>query len=118
MSAARAQISPAKSSPASGVTAAVEAVLSLPDAKLDYVRAKIALDAVVDPSVDATRVLAELDRLARFARRIADGGPPLAQIDAAKEHLMERRRHRESLALAELIARHHPSDGFAWAHQG
>jgi regulator of sirC expression with transglutaminase-like and TPR domain len=59
--------------------AAVRAVLTLPDHQLDYARAKVALDAIVDPGTDGPDILAELDRLADRARRIA--GPGATQAD-------------------------------------
>ncbi len=34
------------------------------------------------------------------------------------EHLMAQRRYRDALAVADLIARHSPRNGFAWAQQG
>lgn len=48
------------SPPTCNVVRTVEAVLSLPEAKLDYARAKIVLDALVDPELDAERTLATL----------------------------------------------------------
>jgi regulator of sirC expression with transglutaminase-like and TPR domain len=51
--------------------AAVAAVLSLPDEELDYARAKLALDRIVDPSLDAEWASAELDRLTEAARALA-----------------------------------------------
>lgn len=53
---------------------AVRAVLSLPDDQLDYARAKLALDKIIDPSVDVDATLAELDRMAKKARRLAGLG--------------------------------------------
>jgi hypothetical protein len=57
--------------PAPDVVRAVEAVLSLPEAKLDHARAKVALDALVDPAADAAASLAEIDRLATCAQAMA-----------------------------------------------
>jgi hypothetical protein len=51
--------------------ALVSDVLSLPDDQLDYSRAKLALDRIIDPSIDAQRALAEVDRLARAANGLA-----------------------------------------------
>lgn len=59
--------------------AAVRAVLDRPDAELDYARAKIAFDRIIDPSVDAEAVLVELDRLTRAARELA--GPAASEAD-------------------------------------
>ncbi|HEY0627591.1 MAG TPA: transglutaminase family protein [Allosphingosinicella sp.] len=55
----------------SDAVAAVEAVLSLPHDKLDYARAKIAFDRIIDPSIDEQWVLAELDGLTERARELA-----------------------------------------------
>jgi regulator of sirC expression with transglutaminase-like and TPR domain len=55
--------------------AAVRAVLALPDQELDYARAKVALDRIVDPAIDADATLAELDRLADNAWRLAGHSP-------------------------------------------
>lgn len=49
----------------------VRAVLARPDSDLDYARAKLALDRIVDPSVDVDAVLAELDRMAATAADLA-----------------------------------------------
>jgi regulator of sirC expression with transglutaminase-like and TPR domain len=57
----------------------VWAVLSLPEAELDYARAKVALDALVDPAADAEWTLAELGRLANCARLIAGRGASAAE---------------------------------------
>lgn len=54
---------------------AVRRILAVPDDALDYARAKVALDRIVDPSVDADAVLAELDRLTECARRLAGPSP-------------------------------------------
>ncbi|HEX8534732.1 MAG TPA: transglutaminase family protein [Allosphingosinicella sp.] len=77
-----------KAVPAAGRAAspvdAVAAVLSLPDEQLDYARAKIAFDRIVDPTVDEDAVLAELDGLERAVRAFAgidaDGGAKLGAI--------------------------------------
>lgn len=47
---------------------AVHRVLSLSDEELDYALAKLALDAIVDPTTDVDAVGAELDRLSAAAR--------------------------------------------------
>jgi hypothetical protein len=49
----------------------VRNVLTLPDERLDYAHAVLAFDRVVDPSIDVAGTLAELDRLAEEARRLA-----------------------------------------------
>lgn len=67
---------------------AVRALLDLPEAQLDYARAKLTLDALVDPATDADAVLAELDDVAEIARRLA-GPTALA--------------HRKVAAIRKLI---------------
>jgi regulator of sirC expression with transglutaminase-like and TPR domain len=54
---------------------AVRRILAVPDDALDYARAKVALDRIIDPSVDADAVLAEVDRLTECARRLAGPSP-------------------------------------------
>ncbi len=49
----------------------VSASLHVPDAELDYKRSKLALDKLVDPSIDEAAVRRELDELAAQARAIA-----------------------------------------------
>jgi hypothetical protein len=53
---------------------AVQAVLRAPEEELDYARAKVALDLLIDPVADADWTFAELDRLTAAARRLA-GSP-------------------------------------------
>jgi regulator of sirC expression with transglutaminase-like and TPR domain len=65
---------------------AVEAVLAPPEAELDYARAKLAFDRIIDPTVDAKVVLAELDRMADAARELAGPAPD----DAAKLSALRR----------------------------
>lgn len=64
--------------------AAVKAVLERLDSELDYTLAKIAFDRIIDPSVDANAVLAELDRMAGVAHKLAgpdaDDGAKLAAL--------------------------------------
>ena len=47
---------------------AVRAVLAVDDAELDYGRAKLAFDQLVDPSLAVPDTMARLDRLADVAR--------------------------------------------------
>ena len=71
---ARAQISERAAASINAPSEAVEVVrnvLSLPDERLDYAHAVLAFDRVVDPSTDVAGTLAELDRLAEEARRLA-----------------------------------------------
>ncbi|HST35268.1 MAG TPA: transglutaminase family protein [Allosphingosinicella sp.] len=75
-------VSQANANPA----AAVRAVLSAPDDQLNYGRAKLALDQIIDPSIDAEATLAEVDRLAESATTIA--GPRAA--DGVKLSALQR----------------------------
>lgn len=59
----------------SGVLTVVAAELDRPDRELDYARAKIAFDMVVDPSFDPTAVLGELDALTGHARAFCERQP-------------------------------------------
>lgn len=56
---------------ANEVVATVRCVLDAPDHQLDYAKAKIAFDQLIDPSVDEAQVLDELDRLVAAARELA-----------------------------------------------
>ncbi|HEX8258481.1 MAG TPA: hypothetical protein VF589_12695 [Allosphingosinicella sp.] len=60
--------------------AAVHAILSVPDDELDYACAKLALDRIVDPSIDVQATMVELHRMAGIARELA--GP--SATDGAK----------------------------------
>jgi regulator of sirC expression with transglutaminase-like and TPR domain len=51
--------------------AAVREVLSAPDNRLDYARAKLAFDRIIDPSLNVEATLAEVERLARSSTAIA-----------------------------------------------
>lgn len=90
----------------SQAVAAVEAVLSLPEEELDYARAKIAFDRIIDPSIDEGWVLAELERLTEKARQLAGSSTG----DAAKLN-----------ALRKLIYKSGPWNGnrpFRYDHKG
>lgn len=63
--------SPAAASTASTPAAIVRSVLSLPDDQLNYGRAKLAFDRIVDPSLNVDATLAEIDRLAQSANALA-----------------------------------------------
>jgi len=54
----------------------VRAILSRPEAELDYAEAKIALDRLVDPMADREALRPELDRLTESARRLAGPDAP------------------------------------------
>lgn len=76
--------------PASTPTDIVRGVMSLPDDQLDYGRAKLAFDRIVDPSLNADAALAEIDRLAGSASALA--GPnssPAARLSALRRVIYE-----------------------------
>lgn len=54
----------------SDVAAVVEHELALPDQQLDYARAKIAFDGIVDATQDAAAIDAELDRLTEGTKQL------------------------------------------------
>jgi regulator of sirC expression with transglutaminase-like and TPR domain len=60
-------------SSADDAAAAVRRVLSVADADLDYLNAKLVFDAIVDPSVDPTWVRTQIDMLAAAARALTRG---------------------------------------------
>jgi regulator of sirC expression with transglutaminase-like and TPR domain len=62
------------------VVATVQSVLSLPDDELDYARAKLTFDRIIDASIDIDATMAELDQMAEDARCLA--GP--SATDAKK----------------------------------
>lgn len=63
---------------------AVRAILAVPDDALDYARAKLALDALVDPTVDVTAIAATIDEMTDMAARMcgpdAQDGARLAAV--------------------------------------
>ncbi len=65
--------------PCTGPAATVREVLALPDHELDYGRAKLAFDRIIDPSIDTDATLAALDHMADDAWRMAG---PSATADA------------------------------------
>jgi regulator of sirC expression with transglutaminase-like and TPR domain len=70
------------------IAAAVEAILSAPDADLDYAEAKLALDLLVDPWLNTDAARAELDRLTDAALRLAGPGAHPGQKLAALRGLI------------------------------
>lgn len=50
---------------------AVRNILSVPDAALDYDRAKLALDRLIDPAIDSATVMASIARMVTIARQMA-----------------------------------------------
>lgn len=61
----------ASAQPAHGPAAVVRSVLASPDDALDYGRAKLAFDRIIDPSLNVDATLAEIDRLAGRASALA-----------------------------------------------
>lgn len=81
----------ATAQPASSPAAIVAGILSRPDDQLDYGRAKLAFDRIVDPSIDADATLARIDRLAREAETLAGAGAsPAAKLSALRRVIYER----------------------------
>ena len=75
----------ARAQPASSPAVIVQSVLSAPDNQLDFARAKLVFDGIIDPSLNAETVLGEVERLAARARALA--GPratDLAQLSALR----------------------------------
>ena len=71
--------------PASEPAAVVRNVLSLPDNRLDYGRAKLAFDQIIDPSLNVEANLAEIDRLASRADALAGANAsPAAKLSALR----------------------------------
>lgn len=56
----------------------VRALLDTPEAELDFARAKLSVDAFVDPSVDRDAALAEIDRMAGTIEKMIATLPPEA----------------------------------------
>jgi regulator of sirC expression with transglutaminase-like and TPR domain len=74
---------------ATPVAEAVHAILSVPDAELDYARAKLALDNIVDAESDISWTLAELDRLTEAARRLAGSDGEGGKLAALRKLIYE-----------------------------
>lgn len=70
--------------------AVVRRVLSTPDDQLDYAKAKLALDRVVDSAFDQDAVLEELDRLTRVADDLAGpDAPELVRLGSVQRLIYE-----------------------------
>jgi len=68
----------------------VRAVLALPDEALDYARAKLSFDRLIDPGIDEDAVLAELDSMTAQARALAGPSPDdSAKLNALRKLLYE-----------------------------
>lgn len=80
----------ATAQPASSPAAIVREILSRPDEQLDYGRAKLAFDRIIDPSIDADATLARIDRLAREAETLAGANAsPAAKLSALRRVIYE-----------------------------
>jgi regulator of sirC expression with transglutaminase-like and TPR domain len=80
----------ANAQPAPGPAAIVQDILSAPDEQLDYARAKLAFDRIVDPSINVEATLAEIDRLARRANALAGANAsPAARLAALRRVIYE-----------------------------
>src|SRR4051812_20305535 len=76
--------------PAPSPAAIVQSVLAVPDDRLDYARAKLAFDRIVDPSLNVETTLAEIDRLARVANALAgSGASPAQRLSALRRVIYE-----------------------------
>jgi regulator of sirC expression with transglutaminase-like and TPR domain len=76
--------------PAPSPAAVVRSILSQPDDRLNYGRAKLAFDRIVDPTVDSEATLAEIDRLASSARALAGpGASPATKLAALRRVIYE-----------------------------
>ena len=84
-------VSAARSVSCKEPAAAVRAILCAPDGELDYLQAKLALDAIVDPATDIPTLAAELQTMGEKALRLA--GP--AADDGAKLNALRRLIYRE-----------------------
>lgn len=73
--------SPSRSAQA-GDLQALRALLKTPDAQLDLAKAKLAIDRMIDPKVDATTTLQQLDRLAaNIKARFPAGAPSQTKLE-------------------------------------
>lgn len=75
----------------SAIVETVRSVLAVPDHDLDYARAKLTFDRLVDPSVDIEAVLHRIDEMAAAAGRMAAGALTVeAKLAALQRFLHER----------------------------
>jgi hypothetical protein len=80
----------ANAQPSSSPAGVVRDILSVPDDQLDYGRAKLAFDRIIDPSVNADAVLAEIDQLASRASALAGANAaPAAKLSALRRVIYE-----------------------------
>lgn len=80
----------ANAQPSSDPAAVVRNVLSVPDDQLDYGRAKLAFDRIIDPSLNVEATLAEIERLASGASALAGDLPtPAVRLSALRRVIYE-----------------------------
>lgn len=76
--------------PAPSPAAMVGDLLSLPDDRLEYGRAKLAFDRIIDPSLNVDATLAEIDQLASRASALAGvDASPAAKLSALRRVIYE-----------------------------
>lgn len=75
--------------PALSPAAVVSNVLSVPDDQLDYGRAKLEFDRIIDPSLNVDAALAEIDRLASRACALAGAHASAAKLSALRRVIYE-----------------------------
>jgi regulator of sirC expression with transglutaminase-like and TPR domain len=72
------------------VVSAVRSVLEVPDDQLDYARAKVALDELIDPDFDRAAVFRSLDQLTAWAMTLTRGDPsPSIRLGAVRRVIYE-----------------------------
>lgn len=61
----------------STVASAVQAIIDAPPDQLDYAKAKLAIDRLIDPSINADRTLSEISAMVSTVRRMLATIPPV-----------------------------------------
>ena len=86
----RRSVDPDRRTNPKGATEIVRSVLSLPDGELDYARAKITFDRIIDPSVDVDATLSLLDSMTERVRELAAAATTVdAKLSALRNFLHE-----------------------------
>jgi len=68
--------------------AALREMLAQPDAQIDFARAKLTFDRFIDPAIDLSASLKQIDTMADTARRMAgSNAPPLRKLRAVREYI-------------------------------
>lgn len=79
------------SGPERDPVSAVRAILDQPDSALDYAKAKVAVDGLIDPAFDRRAVFDQLDSLAEVARDLTNGDSrPAKKLAALRKLLYEK----------------------------